>query len=192
MLSILSNAPGQSPYMVRLLGSTPGSTASSQGQGATTRNAIKAAVMPRVAAPSVSAAVVLAAAPVVAADVPVALPASVDVGADIGGYSGTGGGGLDLLALGVADLAPLTEIVDVAGEDWPAISFRRWISPGSLIYVVEESTDLVTWTALPSPWQLAGPIVDEGDGSERLTVLASEPVTADHVCYLRVRVRDGL
>ena len=188
MLTILSNAPGQSPFTVRLLGNNGASATSIPGT--ITRNVAKAAVLPRVAAPAMSAAVVAAARPVVVADGDAAMPASGDVGTAPGGYFG--GGVLDLLALGAAELDPFAEIVNVAGQDWPAISFQRWIAPGSLIYQVEESTDAVTWTAVPTPWQIAGPIVDDGDGSERITVLASAPVTPDHVCYLRVRVRDGL
>ena len=114
------------------------------------------------------------------------LPAVGDGGDDTGS-----GDMLAQFAQGITDVAPFFEIVTVDGQDWPAISFRRWKSPGSLIYVVEESTDMLNWTPVPTPWQLAGPIEDDGYGCERLTVLASEPVTAGRECYLRVRVQDG-
>ena len=95
------------------------------------------------------------------------------------------------LVQNIADAAPRFVMAKVDGQDWPALSFRRSKSPGSLIYMVEESVDMQNWSLVPTPWQLVGGIVDEGNGSERITVPASAPMTDSAHCYLRVRVQDG-
>jgi len=161
MLSIQSNAPGQSPYYVRLVGSS--TTIVSIGKPGDGGNPKSAVAVPRVAMPPANAAIAAAGA--------------VDMSAQI--------------MQAAADAAPRFVVAKVAGHDWPALSFRRWKSPGSLTYRVEQSADMQNWSLVPTPWQVVGDIVDEGNGCERLTVPASESMSDGGQLYLRVRVQDG-
>ena len=96
------------------------------------------------------------------------------------------------LGQSIVDAAPRFVMAKVDGQNWPALSFRRLQASGSLIYVVEESTDMMTWSSVPTPWQQVGNAIDQGDGTERITVLSSDAMAggAAH-CFLRVRVQDG-
>jgi hypothetical protein len=98
--------------------------------------------------------------------------------------------GVDPSATDIPDPEPQPEVVTVNGQDYPALSFRRLIDPGNLVYVVEESADLSVWQALPLPWQLVGVSVDQGDGTELLTVRSETPLAADEQRVLRVRVEE--
>jgi len=161
MLSIQSNAPGQSPYYVRLVGSSI--TIVSVGKPGDGGNPNSTAAVPKVAMQRANAAT-----------------------------AATGAGDMsEQLMQAAADAAPRFVMVKVNGQDWPALSFQRLKSRGSLIYVVEESADMLNWSSVPMPWQPVGGIVDEGDGTERLTVLSSESITDGGQRFLRVRVQDG-
>ena len=162
MLSIQSNAPGQSPYYVRLVGSS--ATIVSIGKPGDGTAANPTAAMPKVAMPTGNAATAA-------------------------GGAGDMSGQLMQAAM---DAAPRFVMAIVNGQNRPALSFRRLQAPGSLTYVVEESTDMVNWHSVPPPWQQAGNTIDLGDGSERLTVLASEAMRqVGAKVFLRVRVQDA-
>ena len=158
LLTILSNAPGQSPYSVRLRGNTP--LPDNRDEASASDQANKTAATPRAVTPAAMANV------------------------------GSGGASPQLMQ-SVADAGSQFVMARINGQDYPALSFRRLKNPGSLNYVVEESSDLRNWSPVPVPWQVIGPIVDEGDGGERLTVRAFTPMTADSRHFLRLRVEDG-
>jgi hypothetical protein len=87
-----------------------------------------------------------------------------------------------------AEARPLAVMTMLNGQPYPAMSFRRLKAPGTILYGVEESSNMTTWQALPLPWQLAGDPVDEGNGYERVTVPASVPMSAAGPRFLRVTV----
>ena len=73
--------------------------------------------------------------------------------------------------------------MNVAGVDYPAITFVRRHKAVDLMWTVEVSSDLDTWTAVDLP---VGAPEDLSSGLERVTYRDSQPATAQPR-FLRVR-----
>jgi hypothetical protein len=84
--------------------------------------------------------------------------------------------------------APKAGMAAVAGRNYLTLAFRRLKGNTSLLYQVEESTDLRTWFPLSVNANIVGAPIDQGDGTELVTVRATGPVTAGRARYLRLAV----
>jgi hypothetical protein len=85
---------------------------------------------------------------------------------------------------------PRTTKVTVAGADWLAITFRRRKTvPLGVNYIVEESTNLTTWTAVDIPTHTVGWSIDQGDGTELVTVRGTHAVGTGQ-SFLRLRLSE--
>lgn len=98
--------------------------------------------------------------------------------------------GTDPVRADAADAIPRLVMATVNGQVYPAVSFRRLKEAGTLYYGVEETTDMIHWTPVPMPWQVVGNITDASNGTERITVRASAPVSGHGQSFLRVRVSE--
>lgn len=86
--------------------------------------------------------------------------------------------GLDPLRSGQTSLLPAHGTLQIGAARYLTLTFRRLLSPPpGLSYHVEESSDLQTWTPLdPAVFQVAPP-VNQGDGTESLTVQGTIPLS---------------
>jgi len=201
LLSLTSNDPDESPYLIQLSASTPNSGDSGDDSEHSTEHATAAT-------PSVQTSGVSAAVPdVPGASIPpqvtrtvvktrphkaVTLPAEgspPDPLADATLYklmlyalSG------DPAAAAEADAMPEQEVVADHGHNYAALTFRRLKSADLWVYQVEESTDSTHWQSLPIPWPLVGDALDNGDGSEWVTVRSNVPLTPASQRFMRLRV----
>jgi len=57
-----------------------------------------------------------------------------------------------------------------------------------LVYKIEESPDGTSWQTLTTPWRFVGNAVDQGAGTERVTVRSNTPLTADNQGFMRLKV----
>ena len=109
----------------------------------------------------------------------------------LGDPNATGLSNLLVFALG-ADLlpqpsgaVPKVTIVAEAGMQFVAIQYRRRANASDIDYAVEMSTDLALWEGITVPVT----IVDNGDGTETVTVRAFDSVDVDpRSQFLRLRV----
>ena len=76
----------------------------------------------------------------------------------------------------------------VEAETYLTMSFRRLLARDRLVFMPEESTDLLAWTPLALPTYQIGTPLDQNDGTERVTVRASRPCPAEGALYLRLKV----
>lgn len=85
-----------------------------------------------------------------------------------------------------ADNTGLTEVqvINDAGVDYLAMSFRRRHKALDLTYVVEASSDLANWVTVTTQF---GAAQDLGNGVERVTVRDSQPYAAQSKRWMRVR-----
>lgn len=100
--------------------------------------------------------------------------------------------GMNPYAGGQRDRMPKGAEATHNSQRYLAISFRRRIGETSIAYEVEESDNLSTWTTLNIPTQQVGLPVNNGDGTETVTVRASVPMEGpgfQSKCFLRVAVR---
>lgn len=115
-------------------------------------------------------------------------------GADLNDFEKDGGPNLLEYATGgnplVPDLfrRPKVEKINPGDQDWLAISFRRLINEPALLYQVQESGNLDTWHPVPLGPNLVGTPVNQGDGTEMVTVRAPVPLAASRVRWLRLAV----
>ena len=79
-------------------------------------------------------------------------------------------------------------IVNDGGTDYFGMTFRRQKNALDLTYLVEVSPDLLTWTAATT---LVGAPVDNGDGTENVTIRNSVPVSGQSRSFVRVGVVIG-
>lgn len=91
-------------------------------------------------------------------------------------------------------LRPTPTTVRIGNQTFLKISFRRLISPPPwLRYTVEESSDFKFWLPLdPAQNQLGSP-VDDGDGTETVTVFGTIPMSgpdSESKGFLRTRVEN--
>jgi PKD repeat protein len=84
--------------------------------------------------------------------------------------------------------APKGGMATVGGQKFLTLSFRRLQSNTSLLYQVEESTDLRTWFPLSVAANMVGAPIEQGDGTELVTVRASAPLATGGARYLRLAV----
>ena len=190
LLSIISNDPDESPYVVSLSGRTP------NGDDHHDKTIPVAGTAP--IAPSIAVAQAPAPSPTVGSVPPQNASASHPVVPPLGVVDGTGlyhwlayafSGDPAQAAENDAQARQVAATVD--GQDFAALNFRRLKAADTLTFVVEESTDMVHWSAVPTPWLLAEEIVDQGDGYEWLTVLASAPLPVDGQYFMRLRVENA-
>ncbi len=105
--------------------------------------------------------------------------------------TGSGVSNLAAYALG-ADLlparaqgTPTASVVTVGGTEFPAITYRVRSGATDIDSIVETSTDLATWqTGTTVPFAT----VDNGDGTQSVTVRATSPLTGERRLYLRLRL----
>ena len=85
--------------------------------------------------------------------------------------------------------SPVAGHQSVGGQEYLTLTFRRRTTvPLDLVYTVESSSDLLTW----SPESiLVGSPVNNGDGSEGVTIRDSQPMSANARRFLRLRVNFG-
>ena len=79
-------------------------------------------------------------------------------------------------------------IVNDGGTDYFGMTFRRQKNALDLTYLVEVSPDLLTWTAATT---LVGAPVDNGDGTENVTIRNSVPVSGQSRSFVRLGVFIG-
>jgi hypothetical protein len=83
---------------------------------------------------------------------------------------------------------PRTIRVTADGSDWLAITFRRRkTTPLGVNYIVEESTNLTSWTLVDSATHQVGVPVDQGDGTELVTIRGTHPLGTGQ-SFLRLRL----
>ncbi len=86
-------------------------------------------------------------------------------------------------------LAPHVHKVTAAGSEWLAITFRRRKAvPPGVDYLVEESTDLATWSAVDSATNQIGTPIDQLDGTELVTVRGTHVFGSTPPAFLRLRI----
>ena len=76
-------------------------------------------------------------------------------------------------------------VVSDGGSDYLAMEFRRQKNALDLSYIVEVSNDLEYWT--PASLQFGSP-VDNGDGTETMTIRDSLAVPTTSGRFIRLRV----
>jgi hypothetical protein len=83
----------------------------------------------------------------------------------------------------------MAQVTD-GGTNWLAITFRRRkTTPLGVNYIVEESVNLSTWTAVDIPTHLIGSPVDQGDSTELVTVRGTHPLGSGR-SFLRLRLSE--
>ena len=86
-------------------------------------------------------------------------------------------------------VAPHVGKITAAGSDWLAISFRRRKAvPPGVNYLVEESTDLATWSAVDSAANQVGTPIDQLDGTELVTIRGTHSPGTTPPAFLRLRI----
>ena len=63
-------------------------------------------------------------------------------------------------------------------------SFQRLVKTADLSLVVEISTDLISWSTLTTE----GTVIDNGDGTENLTLRSDTPLSNQPRQFIRLRV----
>ena len=79
-------------------------------------------------------------------------------------------------------------LVAHGGTDYLALSFRRRRNALDLSYEVQFSSDLVSWTTSTEPF---GSPLDNGDGTETITIRDHDPARSDSARYTRVKIIVG-
>ncbi|MDP7105787.1 MAG: hypothetical protein QGH41_01850 [Roseibacillus sp.] len=79
-------------------------------------------------------------------------------------------------------------IVNDGGTDYLAMTFRRQKNSLDLTYLVEVSSDLSDWTTVNT---LTGTPVDNGDGTETVTIRDNAAVSPDTPRFGRITVAVG-
>ena len=98
--------------------------------------------------------------------------------------------GLDPAARDLAAKAPHVHAITADGTDWLALTFRRRRAvPPGVSYVVEESTDLVSWSIVDEATHQIGPPADQLDGTETVTIRGTHPLGTART-FLRLRVSE--
>ena len=80
------------------------------------------------------------------------------------------------------------QVVNDGGTDYLSISFRRRICRLHVTYTVESSLDLLTWESGPTQTLELVPPVDNGDGTETVTVRSLTPYSAVEREFLRLGI----
>lgn len=83
---------------------------------------------------------------------------------------------------------PGVAVVNDTGADYLSITFRRRTKAIDLTYLIEASSDLVTWEEVTT---VVGAPVDNDDGTESVTVRDSVNFVGSTRRFLRLRVVDS-
>ncbi len=75
-----------------------------------------------------------------------------------------------------------------SGNDYLAMTFRRRTNALDLTYLVEVSSNLTDWAIASTQF---GAAVDNGDGTETVTIRDSEAILSQQERYIRIRVTIG-
>lgn len=81
-----------------------------------------------------------------------------------------------------------TLVDEAVQKKYFTFTYRRTIGVSSLEYIVETSTDLGTWTPNPPNFEEAGAPVNNGDGTETVTLKMMEPIDEASFNFIRLRV----
>ena len=95
--------------------------------------------------------------------------------------------GLDLAGGDVAVALPSSGDITILDEVFLTLSYRQRLSDPGIGYTVQSSRDGATWLD-GTPDIVAVSTVDEGDGTERVTIRLSNPLGTEDVLLLRVLV----
>ena len=99
--------------------------------------------------------------------------------------------GLDPLVADVSGLPVAAGEIDPAdGQTYLTLRYRRLLAPGALIYGIEVSSDLATWSSTAADFEELAPAVATGDGlTETVTIRVKPALTAPGNPARQVRVR---
>jgi hypothetical protein len=87
-----------------------------------------------------------------------------------------------------SDSLPEESIVTIDSQNFLALTFRRLINAGNLVYEVQASNDMLGWNEGPGFVTPVGSPVDNGDGTQSLTFRSSLPASPDSTQFLRLQV----
>ncbi len=79
---------------------------------------------------------------------------------------------------------PVSEIQNVGGADYLTITYRRNRAATDVIYGVQVSSDLQTWTTHVTELS----VTDNGDGTDKVVVRDNIPVSSATNRFIRVQV----
>jgi hypothetical protein len=91
--------------------------------------------------------------------------------------------GADLTA-GSGGSNPLVTLVEIDGEEYPVIEFRRRAGASDVSFVAQVSIDLTDWSGATVPHE----VIPRGDGTESVFVRSASPISAEPKQFLRVMV----
>ena len=99
--------------------------------------------------------------------------------------------GLDPLAADVGGLPVAASETDPAdGQPYLTVRYRRLLTPGALLYGIEVSSDLATWTSTPADFEELTPAIPTGDGlTETVTVRIRPALTTPGNATRQARIR---
>ncbi len=83
---------------------------------------------------------------------------------------------------------PVAGLQTVGGTNYLSITFNRVLFATDVSYTVQVSGDLITWNSGPVYTAPAGTPIDNGDGTETVTVQDIVPVTAAGARFIRVQI----
>lgn len=108
--------------------------------------------------------------------------------------------GLDIFNPDSLSMGPIGNVAELTGEHFLQLSYRRRAggsgttgvdySVDGCVYTVEVSSDLGSWQSSASLVGQVGTPVDNGDGTETVTVRANEPITSG-TRFIRLKVTEG-
>ncbi len=82
---------------------------------------------------------------------------------------------------------PQATVVTSAGNQYYALTFRRWKTAVDITYTPEISTDSASWQSLTAPF---GPVTDNLDGTETVTFRSTQPRNTSARQFVRLRVTE--
>ena len=91
--------------------------------------------------------------------------------------------GTDLTA-GSGGSSPLVTLVEIEGEEYPMIEFRRRVGASDVSFVAQVSADLDDWSGATVPHD----VIPRGDGTESVFIRSASPISAEPKQFLRVKV----
>ncbi|MGA2137775.1 MAG: hypothetical protein ABSH14_02835 [Verrucomicrobiia bacterium] len=94
---------------------------------------------------------------------------------------------LNPFVCGVGGL-PVATIQSVSGSNYLAISYTRVLFDTDISYTVQVSNDLATWNSGPSFTAQLGPPLDNGDGTQTITVQDLVPVDSATKRFIRLQI----
>ena len=94
---------------------------------------------------------------------------------------------LNPFVAGTGGLPELT-VQNVGGSNYLAISYTRVLFVTDISYTVQVSDDLATWNSGPSFTAQLGPPIDNGDGTQTVTVQDLVPIDSAAKRFIRVQI----